>query len=766
MKKNLWVLIILLSCSIEGFAQNKSDEHVTGHVVNKTTQEYIPSIAVSIKGTTIGTVTDATGHYFIKNLKAGKYILVVSGIGYKTIEKDIDLISVKSLEMNFEMEEDQIMLESVVVSANRNETNRREAPTIVNIISPKNFENTNSVCLAQALDFVPGLRCEDNCENCGLTQVRMDGLAGEYSQILIDSRSIFSSLASVYGLEQLPANMIDRVEVVRGGGSAIFGSNAIGGTINIITKDPTSNSVTLENNTTMIYGITPDINTFLNATVVSDDSKAGVTIFGSKRQRSPFDYLGDGYSELPELDGTTVGFKAFYKTSNYSKLTLEYFNLYEYRRGGDDFNLPLDQTDLTEEAEQYTNTGSLNYDIFSKNSKHHFDVYSSAQLIHRTNYAGAYHDTAAFGLTNGKTLVAGAQYTYTIDKLLFMPSVLTAGTEFNIENLYDDILGYDMITNQTVNTKSVFLQNEWKNKKLSILIGCRFDKHSLISNPIFSPRANLRYALTDNINLRASYSSGFRAPQIYDEDLHGSEIGGQRVVIVLNPNLKTETSQSYTGSVDFNKIFGAVQTDLLVEGFYTDLNHVFVLDEVGADSTKGIFYLERDNAPGAVVKGINIEFKIVPAKKLQFQCGMTFQSSEYKVAQQWSTDTVSNLPLIRKMFRAPNQYGYLTASYKFAKHFNFSMTGTYTGTMFVQHYGGGDIPDDEQVWTPSFFDLGIKLTYDFKLGKGTKIQFNGGVKNIFNNYQKDFDHGANRDAAYIYGPQLPRSITFGLKIMI
>ncbi len=143
-----------------------------------------------------------------------------------------------------------------------------------------------------------------------------------------------------------------------------------------------------------------------------------------QRKRSPFDHYGDGYSELPEIDGTTIGFKAFYKTSNYGKLTLEYFNLYEYRRGGNDFNLPLDQTDLTEESEQYTNTVGLNYDIFSKNSKQHLNIYSSAQLINRTNYAGAQHDTAAYGLTNGKTMVAGMQYTYSMDTLLFMPAVL------------------------------------------------------------------------------------------------------------------------------------------------------------------------------------------------------------------------------------------------------------------------------------------------------------------------------------------------------
>ena len=174
------------------------------------------------------------------------------------------------------MEEDQIMLESVVVSANRNETKRREAPSIVNIISPKIFENTNSVCVAQGLNFQPGLRTEINCSNCGLPQVRINGLDGTYSQILIDNRPIYSALQSVYGIEQIPTNMIERVEVVRGGGSAIFGTNAIGGTINIITKDPSTNSVSLANTTTFIGMKNPDINTTLNASIVSDDNKAGV----------------------------------------------------------------------------------------------------------------------------------------------------------------------------------------------------------------------------------------------------------------------------------------------------------------------------------------------------------------------------------------------------------------------------------------------------------------------------------------------------------
>jgi outer membrane receptor for ferrienterochelin and colicins len=762
MRKILWVLVILLLCSIAGFAQNISDEHVTGHVLNKATKEYIPFINISLKGTTLGTVTDATGHYFLKNLPTGKFIMVVSGVGYKTIEKEIDLTSVKSLDMNFEMEEDQIMLESVVVSANRNETNRREAPAIVNIISPKVFENTNSVCLAQGLNFQPGLRVEINCQNCGLPQVRINGLDGTYSQILIDSRPIYSALQSVYGIEQIPTNMIERVEVVRGGGSAIFGTNAIGGTINIITKDPTTNSVTLANTTTLIGMKSPDINTTLNASIVSDDNKAGVMIFASTRQRSPYEYYGDGYSDITKLYVNNIGFKSSYKTSDYSKLTVEYHNLYNFLRGGNDFDLPPQQADIAEQAEYHINTGSVNYNIFSKDNKEHFNIYTSAQLINRTNYAGAQQDPKGFGLTDGRTLASGLQYTYSMDKLFFMPAELTAGTEYNFDGLHDEILGYNRTINQDINIESFYLQNEWKNKNLSILLGGRIDKHELIKDPILSPRVNLRYNPNDFVSFRASYSTGFRAPQVYDEDLHGNAIGGTVSYIQNNPDLKPETSQSYSGSVCFDKKFGNVQTELLIEGFYTVLNKVFVLNEIGINADSSLI-LERNNAPGAIVQGINIEGKIVPSNNLLFQFGMTFEKSEYKAAQQWSDD--STVIPQKKMFRTPDVYGYLTAVYQATKNFNVSLSGTYTGSMLVQHFAGY-IPKDIQVNTPNFFDLNLKLSYDFKLKGSAKLQLNGGVQNIFNSYQNDFDKGVFRDSKYIYGPALPRSFFFGCKIII
>lgn len=762
MKKNTLILLIMLLCSISVFAQKKTDANIYGHVINKSSKEHIQYINVSLKGTTIGTITDATGHYYLKNLPVGDFTIIVSGVGYKTSEQKVTIISGKSIEVNFEIEEDQIMLNDVVVTANRNETNRKETPTIVNIVTPKILENTNSVCLAQGLNFQPGLRVETNCQNCGFQQVRINGLDGPYSQILIDSRPIFSSLAGVYGIEQIPANMIERIEVVRGGGSALFGSNAIAGTINIITKEPTANLVMLSNATNLIYGKQTDITTFLNASVVSDDYKTGVTIFGSTRQRGPFDYDGDGFTEIGKINGKNIGVKGFYKTSSYSKLTIEYHNMGEFRRGGNLLDLPPHETDITEQTEHNINTGGIKYDVFSKNNKHRFNIYSSAQKIDRKSYYGAQKDPNAYGSTDNKTFVTGMQYTYSMDTVLFIPAQLTLGTEYSTDKILDKMLGYNRFINQAVNTKSAFLQNEWKNKKFSILLGGRFDKHNLIKNPIISPRMNFRYSPNEFISLRASYSSGFRAPQAFDEDLHVTAVGGNVAIIRLAPNLKTEKSQSYSASIDFYKTLGQVQTNFLIEGFYTDLYNVFVLEEIGTDS-EGNLMLERRNGSGAIVQGINFEGKLVPTKDLQFQFGFTFQKSEYKEAQKWSDN--ENLTPQKKMFRTPNNYGYLTANYHVIKNLNISLSGTYTGSMLVQHYKGY-IAEDTEKKTPDFYDLNLKLSYEFKLNSSAKLQLNGGIQNIFNSYQNDFDKGEFRDSGYIYGPALPRSFFFGFKVII
>lgn len=736
---------------------NPSDANVIGHVIDKKSGEHLAFINIFLKGTTIGTVSDATGHYFLKNLPEGKYTLVMQSIGYQTIERTVTLRKGKTLEVNFEALEDAISLDGVVVSANRNETTRRLAPSLVNVLDSRMFETNNATSLSDGLNFQPGVRVENNCQNCGFQQVRINGLEGPYTQILLDSRPIFSALTGVYGLEQVPANMIERVEVMRGGGSALFGSSAIAGTINIITKEPLRNSAQVAHSLTMTGGSRPDNNTTLNASLVTDDHKAGIYLFGQSRYRASYDHDGDGFSELGRIHAKTLGFRSYLKTSTYSKLTFEFHNISEFRRGGNLLDRPPHETDITEQTDHNINGGGLKFDLFSKDYKHRLNVYTSAQHTHRQSYYGAGQDPNAYGHTTDMTFIGGAQYSYSWDKCLFLPAELTGGLEYNYDDLEDQMLGYGRIIAQKVHIESAFLQNEWKNKQWSLLLGGRLDKHNMIQHVIFSPRANVRYNPTEDINFRLSYSSGFRAPQAFDEDLHVTAVGGDVAMIQISDDLKEEKSQSISASMDFYHRWGGVQVNFLVEGFYTDLRDVFVLEDIGRDA-QGNRLMERRNGSGARVAGVNLEAKMAYAW-MQLQVGATLQRSRYKEPESWS-ETVDPQ---KKMFRSPDVYGYFTSTFTPWKRFSCSLTGTYTGSMLVQHMAGY-IPEDREETTPDFFDMNLKLAYDIPLFRTVTLQVNGGVQNLFNAFQSDFDKGGNRDAGYVYGPGSPRSYFIGCKI--
>ncbi|MEZ5072170.1 MAG: TonB-dependent receptor [Bacteroidales bacterium] len=240
-RTTLLFALILSSLFLSAHAQRtKTDANIVGHVT--TDGRHLAYATVFVKGTSLGTVTDETGQFQLINLPVGTLTVVAKAVGYKPEEVVLTAEANRTLEHKFELTEDVLNLEEVVVSANRSEQKRTEAPVIVNTISPALFQTTQAVTLGEGLNFSPGLRLENNCQNCGFTQVRMNGLEGPYSQILINSRPIFSGLAGVYGLELIPANMIEKVEVVRGGGSALFGSNAIAGTINILLKEPAANA--------------------------------------------------------------------------------------------------------------------------------------------------------------------------------------------------------------------------------------------------------------------------------------------------------------------------------------------------------------------------------------------------------------------------------------------------------------------------------------------------------------------------------------------
>ncbi|MDD2960852.1 MAG: TonB-dependent receptor [Muribaculaceae bacterium] len=768
MKKLIFSLLLSVVTVISMSAQ-LSDSHISGHVINKTTKDHLPYITIRLLNTSIGTTTDATGHYYLKNIPVGKYTIEASSIGYLPQTFNISIQNNQTQEIKFELEEDVMQLEQVVVTGNKSEVKRRNSSSLVNVLGNQIFDMVSGACLVDGLSFQPGVRVENNCQNCGFTQVRINGLDGHYSQILMNSRPVFSALAGVYGLEQIPANMIDRVEVMRGGGSALFGASAIGGTINIITKDPVSNSAEVAHTITS-QGISGslDNNTTLNASVVTDNHKLGAFIYGQSRNRNGYDYDNDGYTELAKLKAQTLGIRSFLRTSDNTKFTLEYHTTNEYRRGGDNINLPAHEAHVAEQTEHSIHSGDVSFDYWSQNLKHRLNVFTSIQSTDRNSYYGSNENPEifknAYGTTKDMVVVSGAQYTRNWERLFFMPAELIGGVEYNYNYLHDVALGYNHDALQKVNIYSAYLQNEWRNDKWGFLIGARIDRHSIIKKAIISPRANIRYNPNKNINFRLSYSTGFRSPQAYDEDFHVAVVGGDRVVTILAPDLKHETSRSLSLSGDFYHNFGGVMTNILIEGFYTDLNNVFALRKLQNSDEAGNTVMERYNGAGATVFGLNIEGKAILSSKYQLQAGVTLQKSRYKEPEYWSEN--ENVKPEERLFRTPDIYGYMTFKYNPIKPLTLSLSGTFSGNMLVQHMESSGTPVDVAVTTPAFADINFKIAYDFKVFQYATMQVNAGVLNMFNSYQKDFDKGMNRDSGYIYGPMTPRSIFAGVKVTI
>ena len=218
----------------------KTDANVFGDV--KSEGGHVPFANVYVKGTNKGISTDETGHYMMIDLPVGKHTLVAKFIGYKDQEKEIEAIAGKTITVNFDLERELMSLDELVVTGTKTFQRKTQTPVIVNVLGKNTLKAVDATNIAEWLNFQPGLRVETDCQTCNYTQLRMNGLGGSYSQILINSRPIFSPLIGLYGLEQIPANMVDRIEVVRGGGSALYGSSAIGGTVNVITQIPQSNA--------------------------------------------------------------------------------------------------------------------------------------------------------------------------------------------------------------------------------------------------------------------------------------------------------------------------------------------------------------------------------------------------------------------------------------------------------------------------------------------------------------------------------------------
>ncbi len=721
----------------------------------------------------VGAITKADGTYLFDKIPYATYKVSASYVGFKKQEKTVTIdASNPSLVLNFNLNESLNTLNEVVVTGTKTYKRQTNSPVIVNLINSKTLDNVQACNLSEGLKFQPGLRVETNCQTCNYTQLRMNGLAGGYSQILVNGRPIFSPLTGLYGLEQLPTNMIERIEIVRGAGSSLYGSSAIGGTVNVITKTPKQNSHELNSFYQNINGRANDKVLSGNASLVSENKNSGLTLFVNHRERGLYDHNDDLFSELPQLENTSFGTNIFFLPRENQKLEISLSNLNETRYGGEMVEMPAYLTQQSEERMHKVWMGSVDYQINFNDERSSLIAYFASQNTKRKHYTGIFPDEETeiqshienppYGTSNTTTLQGGAQLNHKVYDFIKGTNTFILGSEYVVDDVFDEISTYNYLIDQNTTDLGVFVQSDWElSPSTSVLSGVRMDKHNLIDELVFSPRASLLYKYKSNTQFRINYGTGFRAPQAFDTDLHIAFAGGGVSRVSLSPNLTPEKSQSLSTSINYDKPSERFIAGFTLEGFYTRLNDAFYLQPVGEDDFGALF--EKRNGQGATVKGLTLELRANYDKKLQFETGLTVQSSKFDEKIEY----IEGVEGLREFTRTPSEYGFSTLSFTPNNKVNANINYIYTGKMKIPHFAGA--PNqliDEMFTSNSYSELSAKFGYTIQLNQmQSAIELYGGLKNIFNSYQDNFDVGKNRDSNFVFGPSLPRTVYFGIKLM-
>ncbi|MFC2272687.1 MAG: TonB-dependent receptor domain-containing protein, partial [Capnocytophaga ochracea] len=633
-----FLLAISLAFSILSFSQE-------GTIKGTITAEGQPleAVTVQLEGKTFKkwTTSDRNGQYSL-SLPAGEYRLKVRSLGYIPYNDKVVITGEETLSQDVSLKEDVVGMEEVVVTATKTKENRKDAPVLVSVTTNRELANVKAHTLMEGLVFQPGLRTEVNCQNCGTSQVRINGLEGAYSQILIDSRPIFGSLNGVYGLDQIPANMIERIEVIRGGGSALFGSNAIAGTINVITKNPTKNEAQAGIVGNLIGGKSADVVSSFNGSLVSENYMRGISFHAMQRTRQSYDDNGDDFTEITRLRNLNAGAKLFNDFTDRHKLTAELNVSNENRRGGNKLDEPEHLADLAESIRTQMLGGNASFDYFSPAYNHKFTAYTSAERTRADNYYGSFDGTdivassGNYGVTKENIWLLGGQHT------AYVPTgngnlQWTSGAEYQYDKIAEKRQNPNVLAvNQKANTFGLFTQADWRiSPKIKVLGGVRLDNinSDIMKKSVtaINPRASVLYNIDENFIARGSYSRGFRAPFFYSEDVHSELQGGEARRVKLADDLKKETSDSFTASFEYNHTHDNHQIVAMIEGFYTALHDRFTYEDAGLEN--GLPIREKRNSDGAVVKGVNIEVKYSPNPKFMVQLATTIQSSKYNSVQ-------------------------------------------------------------------------------------------------------------------------------------
>ncbi|MDG1196266.1 MAG: TonB-dependent receptor [Polaribacter sp.] len=660
----------------------------------------LPYANIYLKKTKIGTTSNENGFYELRNIPKGNYTLIVSSIGYQTKTIKISFNSNQKLTKNFSLSENN-SLDEIVISGTLRPVTKSNSPVPVEVYSTSFFKKNPTPSIFESMQNVNGVRPQLNCNVCNTGDIHINGLEGPYTFVLIDGMPIVSGLSTVYGLTGIPQALIERVEVVKGSASTLYGSEAVGGIINIITKRP-SNSPKLTTDTfTSSWG---EINTDVGLRYKLSEkieSLLGVNYFNYQNR---IDNNEDGFTDLTLQHRISFFNKINIERKNNKVFTIAGRYVYEDRWGGEmDWEKKYRGTNIKYGESIYTNrwetfgtyqlptTENINFQ-FSANGHYQdsfygTDKYEAAQLIGFGQFV--YNKR----IKENHNFLLGIAYRYTF---------------------YDDNTFATIDENGIKNKPSkthlpgIFLQDEISlNKQNKLLLGARWDYNSIHGN-IFSPRINYKWNSKDNSDIfRVSIGNGFRVANVFTED-HAALTGAREVEFrgQLKPETSWNTNINYVKKINTENIFITFDTSI----FYTYFNNR-ILPDYESDPNK-IIYANLNGY--SISKGISFTSDILFTNGFTMNIGATFMDVSV------TENNIKTRQLLTETFS-----GVWSISYKFDTNFTLDYTGNLYGPMRLPLLG---VNDNRAEFSPWFSIQNIQLTKKFS----NSWEVYGGIKNLLN----------------------------------
>lgn len=724
-------ILFALFVTFSSVAQTQVGSILQGYI--RSDGRPIPFVNIALIGTTRGIVSDSLGQYKITGISAGTYIIRSSGIGYRSYETTISFAENERKSLNINLEAEESSLNEVIITGTMRETFTTQSPVPVEVFTPAFFRKNPTPSLFEALQNVNGVRPQLNCNVCNTGDIHINGMEGPYTMVLIDGMPIVSALSTVYGLNGIPNSLIERVEIVKGAASSLYGSEAVGGLINVITKNPNKAPKISTDLMATSYG---EYNADLGLLTQHKKMRAltGINYFNFSKIH---DKNNDNFTDITLQKRISVFEKLSWERKENRTANLAFRYLYEDRWGGEkQWTRALRRSDSIYAESVYTQRWELI-------GNHQLPVANEKITL---NYSLNRHEqNAVYGLNSYNALqqIGFGQFVW---EKPYLNHNLLLGSALRFTEYNDNTAA----TPQRQHTwlPGIFVQDELTlNARHVLLGGLRYDYNSQHGH-VLTPRAAWKFANNDYI-FRLNIGKGFRVVNLFTED-HAALTGAREVVVRnhLRPEQSWNTNANLQRTFTMSKGYFNAEASL----FYT-----YFSNRIVPDYTSNVNQIIYDNLDGyAVSRGLTFNGEFNYEQRLRGNIGFTLMDvfQRQKNAQSGDYEKISQV-------QAAPFSGTFGISYTYDP---WGITLDWTGNFYSQ-MPLPTLPNDFRPSHSPWFSLqNIQCTKKFANG----LAIYGGAKNLLNFVPKNplmrpfdpFDktininnpNGYSFDTAYNYAP--------------